>query len=60
MRTFALEEQIKTKDMVIQAKDELIDSLRQQITLLNANTDLRKYPFEIGVAESKQAPRADI
>ena len=55
-----LREQIKTKDMVIQAKDELIESLRQQITLLNANTDLRKYPFEIGVAESKQSPRADI
>ena len=56
----ALYEQIKAKDMVIQTKDELIESLRQQLTLLNANTDLRKYPFEIGVAESKQSPRADI
>ena len=56
----ALREQIKAKDMVIQAKEELIDSLRQQITLLNANTDLHKYPFEIGVAESKEAPRAKL
>ena len=56
----ALHEQIKAKDMVIQTKDELIESLRQQLTLLNANTDLRKYPFEIGVAESKESPRAKI
>ena len=56
----SLQEQLRAKDMVIQAKEELIESLRQQITLLNANTDLRKYPFEIGVAESKQSPRADI
>lgn len=56
----ALYEQIKAKDMVIQTKDELIESLRQQLTLLNANTDLRKYPFEIGVAESKESPRAKL
>ena len=56
----ALREQIKAKDMVIHTKDELIESLRQQITLLNANTDLRKYPFEIGVAESKESPRAKL
>ena len=56
----ALREHIKAKDMVIQTKDELIESLRQQLNLLNANTDLRKYPFEIGVAESKESPRANI
>jgi transcriptional regulator with XRE-family HTH domain len=56
----ALYEQIKAKDMVIQTKDELIESLRQQLTLLNANTDLRKYPFEIGVAESKESPLAKL
>ncbi len=56
----ALHEHIKAKDMVIQTKDELIESLRQQLALLNANTDLRKYPFEIGVAESKESHRANI
>lgn len=56
----ALREHIKAKDMVIQTKDELIESLRQQLALLNANTDLHKYPFEIGVAESKESPRANI
>ena len=56
----ALREHIKAKDMVIQTKDELIESLRQQLALLNTNTDLHKYPFEIGVAESKESPRANI
>lgn len=56
----ALREQIKAKDIVIQTKDEIIESLRQQLTLLDVNTDPRKYPFEIGVAESKEPPRANI
>ena len=50
----AMQNQLATKDEIIQAKDDLIRSLQMQITMLRTQLDEKKisgYPFPMGAAE---------
>ena len=51
---YALQQQLATKDEIIQAKDDLIAGLRSQLAALRTQLDEKKisdYPFPMGVAE---------
>lgn len=52
----AMQNQLATKDEIIQAKDDLIRSLQMQITMLRTQLDEKKisgYPFPMGAAETE-------
>ena len=59
----SLQQQIAAKDELIASKDETIASLRQQLALMSSQLQqqqLRDWPFETGVADKPDTPRAQV
>lgn len=59
----SLQQQIEDKNETIAAKDETIASLRQQLALMSSQLQqqqLRDWPFETGVADKPDTPRAQV
>lgn len=59
----SLQQQIAAKDELIAAKDETIASLRQQLAIMSSQLhqqQLRDWPFETGVADKPDTPRAQV
>lgn len=59
----SLQQQIEDKNETVAAKDETIASLRQQLALMSSQLQqqqLRDWPFETGVADKTEHPRAQV
>lgn len=59
----SLQQKIAAKDETIAAKDETIASLRQQLALMSSQLQqqqLSDWPFETGVADKPEHPRAQV
>lgn len=56
----ALEDQVEEKNARIKMLEARIHELEAFTTVIRTDDPLRNYPFEVGVSESKESPRAKL